>query len=333
MDQKVINWLLDGDVSIQYQTYRDLLDQDRPALQQRIAQEGWGAHFLSCQKPDGSWGQGFFQPGWMGSHYILLDLKQLAIAPNIPAIRQVIHPIACQQKSPDGGINPDAALKQSDVCVNGLFLNYACYFGEPQPSLNSIVDFLLQEQMADGGFNCRRNRSGARHSSLHSTLSVLEGILSYARRGYTYRLNDLTHAAAESREFILQHRLFKSDRTGEIICNDFLKLSYPPRWKYNILRSLDYFQAAQIPWDSRMQDALDVLLTKRSVDGRWPRQAAHPGKVHFTMEPPRQPSRWNTLIALRVLKAYENPPNFLTDSHRLMTVDTKSYPSVSQPLK
>jgi hypothetical protein len=135
-------------------------------------------------------------------------------------------------------------------------------------------------------------------------LSVLEGILEYSRNGYDYRGEDLEKAASESRNFLLQHRLFKSDHTGEVIQKDFLKLSFPPRWKYNILRALDYFYLANVPWDERMGDAMEVLLAKRRPDGRWPLQAAHPGATHFLMEEPRTQSRWNTLLALRVLRAY-----------------------------
>lgn len=306
MDQNIIEWLLEGDVAIQYQTHRDLLDHDLPDLQRRIAHEGWGEHFLRCRNPDGSWGQDFYQPKWTSSHYTLLDLKLLAISPDNPTIRTTIRQIACKQKGPDGGINPSGTIKQSDVCINGMFLNYACYFGEAQEHLESIVDFVLYQQMEDGGFNCRKNRSGARHSSLHSTLSVLEGILEYTHNGYTYRIDELQKAASESRDFILRHRLFKSDRTGEIIHNEFIKLTFPPRWKYNILRALDYFCAAKMPWDNRMQDALEVILAKRRPDGCWPLQAAHPGKIHFSMEESRKPSRWNTLLALRILRLYEN---------------------------
>ena len=304
MNQDIIEWLLEGDISIQYQTHRDLLDSDLPKLQKRIAAEGWGAHFLKCRNSDGSWGRKFYQPKWTSTHYTLLDLKTLAISPDHPLIRESIHQVVHQPRSPDGGIHIPETIAASDVCVNGMFLNYACYFGEPGAGLQSIVDFILDQQMEDGGFNCRKNRSGARHSSLHSTISVLEGILEYALNGYDYRIKELELVASESREFILQHRLYRSDRTGEIIHKDMLRLSFPPRWKYNILRALDYFQRAGISWDERMEDAIEVLLKKRRPDGRWALQAAHPGQVHFKMEETRKPSRWNTLLALRVLKAY-----------------------------
>ena len=303
LNQELVAWLLTGDVSIQYQTKRDLLEHDLPDLQRRIAMEGWGAAYLSCRNPDGSWGRAFYQPKWTSTHYTLLDLKTLAISPAEPLIRATLGQ-AGQWKGPDGGINPTGTVKNSDVCINGMFLNYACYFRVPPELLVSVVDFVLEQQMVDGGFNCQRNRSGARHSSLHSTLSVLEGILEYTLRGYAYRAAELQQVAAASREFILQHRLYKSDRTGEIIRRDFLHLAFPPRWKYNILRALDYFQAAGAPWDERMADAIDVLQAKRKADGRWLTEAAHPGEMHLVMETPRQPSRWYTLLALRVINSF-----------------------------
>jgi hypothetical protein len=185
-----------------------------------------------------------------------------------------------------------------------MFLNYATYFGMLEQDLHSIIDFLIDLQMPDGGYNCESNHKGAVHSSLHSTISVLEGIQAYAQNGYTYRLAELQSIAADSREFILQHHLFRSDRTGEIINKRFLMLSYPSRWYYDILRALDYFQFAGMPYDPRMQDALDILSNKRRKDGTWPVQARHPGQTHFEMEQTGKPSRWNTLRALRVLRHF-----------------------------
>jgi hypothetical protein len=130
---------------------------------------------------------------------------------------------------------------------------------------------------------------------------VLEGILEYARNGYHYRLEELLSAAGKAREFLLEHNLFRSDKTGEVIDKKWLMLSYPSRWRYDILRALDYFQFAGACYDPRMQDALDILMKKQRKDGTWPVQAKHPGQVHFDMEQTGAPSRWNTLRALRVL--------------------------------
>ena len=301
----LLEWLLKGDVSIQYQVHRDLLGIENPSLQDRIATEGWGAKFLSFRRSEGHWGQRFYQPKWISSHYTLLDLKHLAISPDNQAIRQSILQIIDTLKGSDGGISPFGAEQKCDVCLNGMFLNYASYFGMMEDNLKSIIDFLLTERMKDGGFNCHSNTIGATHSSVHSTISVLEGILEFTKSGYTYRREDLQNAEKESIEFLLQHNLYKSHKTGEIINKKIVMLSYPSRWKYDILRALDYLRSAEVSYDPRMQDALDLLKKKRLKDGRWPLQAKHPGQTHFDMEKTGDASRWNTLRALRVLKYFD----------------------------
>lgn len=297
-----INWLLQGDVSIQFQTHRDLLHKVRQDLQRRIAHEGWGAQFLSARNADGSWGRGFYQPKWTCSHYTLLDLKSLQIHPDNTLIRRSIESIADHEKGEDGGINPSATIQHSDVCINGSFLNYACFFGLDAPRIRSVVDFVLAQTMPDGGFNCCSNRSGATHSSVHSTLSVLEGILEYAKAGHSYRLAEMKAAEASAQEFLLRHGLFRSEGSGAVIHQDFLRLHFPVRWKYDILRALDYFRDAGFPWDPRLGPALQVLKEKERPQGYWTLAARHPGQVHFDMEHPGAASRWNTLRALRVLQ-------------------------------
>jgi len=80
-NDELIQWLLDGDVSIQYQVSRDLLGNERKSLRSRIAKEGWGKAFLSKRKENGHWGRGFYQVKWISTHYTLLDLKHLGISP------------------------------------------------------------------------------------------------------------------------------------------------------------------------------------------------------------------------------------------------------------
>jgi hypothetical protein len=300
-DQGLIDWLLEGDVSIQYQVHRDLLGSERGDLRERIARAGWGAQFLAQRREDGHWGQHYYQPKWTSTHYTLLDLKNLEISPDLGEIQETVALVLETNKAKDGGIHPSSATGLSDLCIDGMFLNVACYFGADSDALESIIDLLVKMQMGDGGFNCRLNRGGAVHSSMHTTISVLEGLREYLAQNYLYRRQDVVRMERQAREFLLQHHLFRSDHTGEVIDKRFLMLSYPSRWRYDILRALDYFRAAGVDYEVRMQDALKMLLGKRRKDGTWPLQAKHPGKTHFEMEKPGKPSRWNTLRALRVL--------------------------------
>lgn len=153
--------------------------------------------------------------------------------------------------------------------------------------------------MPDGGWNCRRS-AGATHASVHTTISVLEGLRHFElHRGREVR--EVRTAQRRGREFLLVHRLFRSHRTGEIIRPEFARFAFPPRWHYDILRALDYFQAVDAPRDPRLAEAIDIVRSSRRKDGRWPLEHSHKGKTYFELERLGSASRCNTLRALRVL--------------------------------
>ena len=301
---EVIGWLLSGDVAVQFQTTRDLMRRVDLDLQQRIAEEGEGAALLAARGESQHWGLGFYRPKWTCSHYTLLDLKNLGLSRSNSVAREVTGLILRREKGRDGGLNPSPGVTGSDACINGMALNYAAYFGADESQLSSIIDFLLEQQLGDGGFNCRLNRSGAHHSSVHTTLSVFEGINQYRRGDYLHRVAELEDVQQGAVEFLLRHRLYRSERSHKPINDDFTRFHHPARWHFDVLRCLDAFADAGVRYDPRMDDALGILHRRRSADGRWMATRAYPGATHLPVPRAGQPSRWVTLIAMRVLHAY-----------------------------
>lgn len=206
-----------------------------------------------------------------------------------------------------GGINTSKHRMQSDAHVNGMLLNYACYFHADESRLRSVIDFLIANQLHDGGFNYEANRAEAvTHSSLHTTLSVLDGLHEYRTSGCTYRLHEIEVIEKRARESVLMHKVFISDRTSKIIDRKFLHFTYPFRWRYTILRAMDYFRSIEYPYDARMGRALQEIHKKRNRTGGWDLRSKFPGAEHFAMEQAGLPSRWRTPLALRVLRHYAN---------------------------
>jgi hypothetical protein len=184
-----------------------------------------------------------------------------------------------------------------------MVLSILSHFECEDARLDTIANHLLEQQMPDGGWNCRLS-AGATHASVHTTISVLEGLRYYElRRGRKAR--EVRAAQGRGREFLLVHRLFRSHRTGEVIKPVFTRFAFPPRWHYDILRALDYFQAVNAPRDPRLGEAIDIVRTSRRNDGRWSLQHSHKGKTYFELERLGAPSRWNTLRALRVLRWWD----------------------------
>ena len=302
----MIDWLLEGDVAVAYLTTRDLLHHDEPHLRQRIATEGLGAAVLAARRPDGHWGRGFYQPKWTSTHYTLLELRNLGLSPDNQAAGESVRLVLAENKVRDGGVMPNPRSAASETCINGMALNYASYFGASEADLVSLVDCLLASRVPDGGFNChhRPPKQPVKHSSMHTTVSVLEGIHSYRSAAYGHRRDELGEAADTAVEFLLRHELYKSEHTGEVIRADFTRVHHPPRWHFDILRGLECLAVMRVPRDPRMDAALDLLRARRRPDGRWT-ATVWPGETHVPPDSGREPSRWATLRALRVRYRFE----------------------------
>jgi hypothetical protein len=308
----VIQWLLDGDPSIRWQVLLDLNGSAQRSVERersKIARDGWGARLLAEQNAKGTWADGMssdgglYSPKWISTTYTMLLLRDFGLPPTNRQARKACTHLLNGGLQRDGGINY-GWRGRSETCITGMVTSILSYFQHDDDRLDTLASHLLEHQMPDGGWNCRRDL-GATHSSVHTTISVLEGLRCYELCGRR-KVRTVQAAQRRGREFLLAHKLFRSHRTGEIIKPEFIRLSFPPRWHYDILRALDYFQAADAPCDPRLAEAIDIVRSCRSEDGRWPLQHIYKGKTYFELEGLGEPSRWNTLRALRVLKWWEN---------------------------
>jgi hypothetical protein len=309
---QVIQWLLDGDPAIRWQSLRDLVGAPERTVErerQKISRQGWGARLLAKQDRQGKWASGqtsdsgLYSPKWTSTTYTMLLLRDFGLPAANRQARKACTILLDEGLQPDGGINYGIWAKwtrRSETCVTGMVLSILSHFRYEDARIDTVASHLLEQQMPDGGWNCRRY-AGATHSSVHTTISALEGLRNYELHR-PHKAGAAEAAQRRGREFLLEHRLFRSHRTGEIIKPLFTRFSFPPRWHYDILRALDYFQAVNAPRDSRLAEAIEIVSSTQSKDGRWPLHHSYKGKTYFELERVGAPSRWNTLRAMRVLK-------------------------------
>lgn len=280
---------------------RDLTDATPDAIAKeraRVADEGWGARLLSLQTDDGNWGGGDYSPMWTSTTYTLLLLRHLGIDPGDHRVRAATDLV--REKIRVGRADHPFFEYVGETCISGMALALNSYFRNAE---DAQVEWLLEEQKTDGGWNCDVK---SERSSFNTTISALEGLLEYERAVG----GDRTVAAARDRahEYLLERRLMYRLSDGELINKRWLLLAFPPRWFYDVFRALDYLADAGAETDERCGDAIEVIRRKRRKDGTWPLQGRHPGKEHFVMESSGKPSRWNTLRALRVFDWYGLEP-------------------------
>jgi len=303
----VTEWLLDADPAIRWQVMRDLTDESADVVaaeRARVATEGWGARLLALQGDDGQWGGGTYSPKWISTTYTLLLLRLLGLDPASDEARAAVDRVRERVRWQRRSSGPFFA-GETETCVNSMVVALGAYFGERSAGHLLLREWLLGEQLDDGGWNCEAP-GRSRRSSFNTTILALEGLLEVEGSGQT----DPAIAAARARgeEYLLERRLFRSRSTGEVINPTWRLFSFPPQWHYDVLRGLEYFRAAGARPDPRCAEAIDLVRGRRRSDGRWPLQHTHRARTHFEMEEgDGKPSRWNTLRALRVLRWYEGP--------------------------
>jgi hypothetical protein len=301
----VIDWLLDSDPAIRWQVMRDLTDapaDEVAAERAKVAREGWGPRLLSLQAADGRWGGGAAIPDSISTNHTLWLLRVMGLDPASDEARRAVARVRDVRWEYDEKMRFFAG--EVEPCINGTALAVGAYFGE---DVGGIVERLLRDQMADGGWNCDQDR-GSTRGSFNTTICVLEGLLEYER---TTGGAPAARAARErGQEYLLERRMLRRLSTGEVADPSFTQFPFPPGWHYDVLRGLDHLRTAGVRPDERVAEAVTVVEEKRDAEGRWLLETPHftsahrlAGKVHFPLdEGVGKPSRWNTLRALRVLR-------------------------------
>ena len=314
-----IEWLLDRSYpAARFLVLTGLLDlpDSHPevvAARAEIPQDPWIAALFTGQQPDGSfaWPDGSpIHPytKWMGAHWRLVSLVELGLAPGEP------RALAAAKTELDWLVGNDHRSRILSIegrtrrCASqeGNALAACCRLGLATDSrLQLLAESLIAWQWPDGGWNCDKHPQ-ASHSSFHESLIPMWGLFEYFRATGN---REALAAALRTADFFLRHKLFRSERSGEVIHPEMLELHYPPYWHYDILQALLILARMDLVTDSRAAEALDVIQSRCRSDGTW-RAGRHywlsPGNEQY-QDPVdwgrRGPNRMITLNALRVLKA------------------------------
>lgn len=312
MDQRTsaaVEWLLGSDEpAIRMLTRRDVLGER--AASQDAAQIMSGPRvraLLSGQQANGGFG-GHYYRKWTGAHWRLVSLVELAVPSTEPRAVAATDRVLAGLTSASNRVAVIDGQARRCASVEGNALAASCRLGlAADPRVRSLAESLIAWQWPDGGWNCDRKATG-RRSSFHESLATAWGLHEYGRATGDRTAVDAAHRAAE---LFLEHRLFRTLGTGEVINRRWLELRYPSYWHYDILQALLVLSRMGKVRDARAGDALDELERRRLPDGRWPAQGQWwkpPGSGSGTAEVvdwgrSGQPSEMITLNALRILRA------------------------------
>ena len=301
-----MTWLLNSDEpAIRLMTRCDVLGEPTDADAGQVLAGAKVTALLSGQRGDGGFGVHPYRK-WTGAHWRLVSLAELAVPPGEPRAAAAAGHVLAWLASPGRRVPVIGGLARAHASIEGNALAACCRLGlAADPRVRSLAGSLIAWQWPDGGWNCDPAATG-RRSSFHESLAPAWGLHEYGQATGDPAAQD---AASRAAGLLLDHRLFRSLGSGQVIRRAWLALHYPPYWHYDILQALLVLSRTGKADDPRASDALDELQRRRLPDGRWqpggcwwkpPGSTVTPEVVDWGRSGPNQ---MITLNALRVLKA------------------------------
>ena len=233
----VIQWLLEGDPSIRWQVLRDLLGTSESAVEherRKVARIGWERVCSRSRTPRAS--------GLAAVRPTAACTRLSGFPPPTPCCCSAIlvcRPRPAPRDAPANCSSMEAfsptAAPATAPGHNGLVVAKPAspewsFPSSPTSTTKTLVS--TPSAITSSSSKCPsrskfRRYQGATHSSVHTTISTLEGLRFYELlcRG---NVREIRAAQDHGREFLLVHRLFRSHRTGKIINAEFTRFSFPP---------------------------------------------------------------------------------------------------------
>jgi hypothetical protein len=205
---------------------------------------------------------------WQGAHWRLVSLVELGVAPGEPRAVAAAETVLdwLTGAGHRRGIRTIDGLVRRCASQEGNALAVCSRLGlADDPRVELLARSLVEWQWPDGGWNCDPRASG-RRSSFHESLAPMWGLHEFAEATGARWARE---AALRTAELFLEHRLFRSLRTGEPSHASFLVAHWPPYWHYDAPRALTILARMDLARDPRADDALELLASLRRADGRW----------------------------------------------------------------
>lgn len=300
---QLIGWLLEGDPAIVYRTRTELLGEKGAEVQSLQASlpniDGYIKDYFSYRDPTtGLWANGIYLPKWTSTHYTMLELRRMGCPGDYEPYQRGAHLLL----EAESRYSPFWKKRMPDICMVAMVGSIVCYGKIRNTHVDEYIDYILEHRQGDGGFNCSWERSQV--SSVHTTLAVLEFFLDYESNGYTYKLDEVKGAVQQAEAWFMARHIYQERTSGIPVHKMVTKLPYPSRYKFDILKALEYFADRGTPYHESMAPALDLLENKRLKTGAWPSTGNHGRVKYFDIKDEGKDHRMNTLRALKVLKAY-----------------------------
>ncbi len=324
-------WLLEEDTpAVRHLALRLLLDQpeDAPDVRQALASAMVTdpiVTILAAQQPEGFWvkrGPGY-TPKYRGTVWQLIFLDQLGADGSDVRIRAACEYVLSHSQAKTGGFASWEGGSREEAppppslaihCLNGNLLRALIGFGWLEDErVQRAIEWQARSITGEGftqyyrsgtsgpGFRCSSNEH------LPCAWGAIKGLLALARIPSHRRAPHVERAIEQGGMFLLSSdpatAAYPAGWGADMPSSSWFKLGFPLGYVADILQNASVLCELGFAKDARLESAVEWLLSKQEVPGRWRNEAASAGTTWVDIDKQGQLSKWVTLRACSVLKA------------------------------
>ena len=319
------DWLLEDDnPSVRYFTFRDILDKpendtDLKKARQAIMTSGIVPYILEKQNDDGSWGvpEDFYvRSKYTGTVWTIIVLAELGADSYDKRIKKTGEFILkYSQDRSSGGFSIQGTSKNggnhSSVipCLTGNMVWSLIRLGYlKDPRVQRGIDWITTCQRFDD--RADKPPAGWPYDSAYGcwgrhtcSMGAIKALKALSEIPEEFRSPEVKETLLKGSDYFLQHRVHKRSHSPDKVCKpSWLKFGFPLMYQTDALDILGIMVKLGYR-DNRMQDAIDLMLSKQDEQGRWKMEKSYNNRLLVSVEKDGKPSKWITLQALKVLKS------------------------------
>ncbi len=322
-----VEWLLEeSNPSVRYFALINLLDKHFSdiavkAAKAEIMKVGPVPKILSKQNVEGCWmgNDRFYSAKYKGAVWQLIILAELGADGDDERVKRACEFILeNSQDRESGGFSiwrsaQKGGGRHSGVipCLTGNMVWSLLKLGYlDDPRVERGIDWITTYQRFDDGiFNRPKgwpyDKTAGSCFGKHSChMGVVKTLKALVEIPFEKRSEKVTATIGKSVDYLLKHHIFKrSHDLTRVSKPGWLRFGFPLMYQDDVLEILGILTRLGCK-DERMQEAVNLVVSKQDAEGRWKLENTYNGRFHTNIEMKGKASKWITLNALCMLKRY-----------------------------
>ena len=322
-------WLLEpGDPDVRHLALRDLLnrpadDADLVAARQAAHKAGPIAAILAEMHDEGYWakpGPGY-NPKYRSTVWSLIMLAQLGASVELDGrIERACDYLLDHALAAGGQFSAGGAPSSTADCLQGNLLASLLDLGYEDSRLDGAFDWMARSVTGDGiapntdrqapvryyAGKCGPDFACGSNNKLPCAWGAVKVMLAFGKLPAARRTPAMEAAIERSVQFFFSVDPATADYPAgwaEKPSGNWWKFGFPVFYVTDLLQLAEALVLLGCGSDPRLAGTLDLIRDKSDTEGRWALEYDYAGKTWVDFGKKKQPNKWVTLRALRVLKA------------------------------